>query len=207
MGRTGSRTLRIGITGGIGSGKSTVCKTFERLGLPVVYADALAKHISERQPAVRKSLSSLLGPYAFGPDGSLNRAYVARRLFSNDRIRRRINAIIHPRVITEVKRIIRQYHRRGRRVVLVEAALIFESDFDRHLDFVVLVDAPVKIRLERIQRRDKTSAAEVRRRMKAQWPSARKRALSHFVIDNTGSKAQVARQVRFLAKLFRSLTR
>ena len=103
--------LAIGVTGGIGSGKTEVCRIFGRLGVPILSADAIAKEISNYDPRVKELLKRLLGPRAYTSDGVLDRSFVASRVFTNKAVQRKVNAIIHPRVEEEVEREFREMER------------------------------------------------------------------------------------------------
>ena len=159
----------------------------QRLGIPVVYADDLGRKLSETDRSVRRSMTRLLGPEAYRPDGKLNRTYVARKIFRRKELQRRVNRIVHPIVEREVLRCFRQWERKGYPVGIVEAALIFEAGFDRQLDLVVVIDAPAQIRMDRVRRRDGVSASDVRGRMRAQWSMQYKRERADIVIPNGGS--------------------
>ncbi len=196
--------LRVGITGGIGSGKSTVAEEFLRFGFPVIFADEIAKSLADSSASVRKELTRILGPDAYRPNGRLNRPLVASRIFGDPRLRRRMEAVIHPRVEREVERVFRHLGRQGECLAFVEAALIFEAGMDRMLDAVVVVDAPVAKRLARVRRRDGATGTAVRRRMANQLPAREKLSRADFVIRNNGTRPQLRAQVRFLAGLLHS---
>ncbi len=196
--------LRVGITGGIGSGKTTVAGEFLRLGFPVIFADEIAKSIADSSAAVRRQLIRILGRDAYRANGRLNRSVVASRIFSDPRLRRRMEAVIHPRVEREVDRLFRELGRRGECLAFVEAALIFEAKMERMLHAVVVVDAPAAKRLARVRRRDGVEHEAVRRRMANQLPAREKRSRADVVIRNNGTRAQLRAQVRFLAGLLHS---
>ncbi len=181
--------LRIGITGNIGSGKTTVCQIFATLGIPIYYADPAARRLMETDPALIRAITKLLGPRAYNPDGSLDRAYVAKQIFGNERLLRPLNNLVHPAVGRDGLR----WHRAqsGVPYTLYEAALIYESSGDRAMDAVIVVRAPEAIRVRRVMERDGVSEADVRARMARQWPEARKVDQADFVIDNDGEHALV----------------
>jgi len=195
--------LRIGVTGGIGSGKSTVCRILKQHGIPVISADEIAKEITDSHPPVRKKIIAVLGPQAYDAQGRLNRPYVASRLFGHRRVQRAVDAIVHPHVLREIQRRIRILAKVGQRVVVVEAALIYEARVDRFLDLVVVVDAVHKRTIRRIRKRDGLSAAEVRRRIASQWNNRRKRDKADILIRNDGTIADLRKKVRFLLKMVR----
>ena len=176
--------LRIGITGNIGSGKTTVCQIFATLGIPVYYADPGARALMETDPELIRSITALLGGRAYTPEGQLNRAYVAELIFGDEAKREALNQLVHP----AVGRAGLRWHAEQGDVpyTLYEAALIFESGGRRGMDGVILVRAPEDLRLRRVMRRDGASEAAVRARMMRQWPEERKAELADFIIDNDG---------------------
>jgi dephospho-CoA kinase len=198
--------LKLGVTGGIGSGKTVVCKMFEALGVPVLYADDLAKDLSNSDTGIRRLIISLLGDKAYGPDGMLDRAYVARMVFSDKTIQKKVNAIIHPRVEEEIGRKFGLWERAGKRVAIVEAALVFEAGLDRSLDAVVVVDADETTRLERVVQRDRVDSESVLKRMTAQMDPAKKLRKADYIIHNNGTLRNLEESVRFLHSIFQSMT-
>ncbi len=199
--------LKIGVTGGIGSGKSTVCRMFARHGIPVLSADQIARELIDTNPVVRKQVVRLLGPLAYRGKGKLDRSYVAARVFASRRIQRAINRITHPRVLKEIAAAFRALERKGHDIAVVEAALIFEAGMDESLDAVIVVDADRRTRIRRIQQRDGASAAEVRRRMAAQWSSRQKTDRADIVVTNNGTKRDLQKKMQFLLKTLRLIAR
>jgi len=197
--------MTIGVTGGIGSGKTEVCKIFERLGIPVLSADAIAKEISNYDPRVKQLLVRLLGNEAYTADGVLDRAYVATRVFSNKNIQKRMNAIIHPRVEEEIERRFKELDQAGKPVAIVEAALIYEAGLDRSLDAVVVVDAAEDVRIDRVVGRDGSSRNAVLDRIKAQMDSPTKAMKADYIIYNNGTFEELEQRVKFLNSVFRHL--
>jgi len=196
------RMLRIGVTGGIGSGKTTVCQFFEDLGLPVLYADKIAKSLSETNPRIRSAIRRLLGRQAYTSGGKLNRQYIADSIFGNDRLVRRMNAIIHPVVERQIIRELNRLERQSKKIAVVEAALIFEAGLDRYLDLVVVVHTDIQKRKGRANKRSGFSAKDILRRQKAQWPVAAKLKLADVVIENNGTRNQLKQKVKLLHKIF-----
>ena len=194
--------LRVGITGGIGSGKTEVRKLFARSGFPTLSADELAKTISNRNSVVRRRIIRLLGSDAYQANGTLNRPIVAERVFGNRKKERALNAIIHPYVLREVKERFAALERKGAPVALVEAALIYEAGLDRDLDFVIMVDARRDLRTRRVLKRDQTSAHAIGKRMAAQWSTRRKKNKSQIILRNNGTPGELRSGVLFLASLF-----
>jgi dephospho-CoA kinase len=186
----------LGVTGGIGSGKSTVCRLFEDLGAHVFYADDVAKRLMQDDPAVRREIVAAFGAESYDAEGRLDRAYLAQQVFGNEDNVARINAIVHPRVFAAFEEAARQAAQAGVDLLVHEAALIFEAGGDQHLDAVAVVDAPEDVRVQRVVERDKVTPEQVRARMHHQLPPDELRRRADYVINNAGSKEALRAQVR-----------
>ncbi|MHC4606252.1 MAG: dephospho-CoA kinase [Planctomycetota bacterium] len=184
-------TVVIGLTGGIGSGKSAAASIFREMGARVVDADAIGHRVLG-EPAVRRALARAFGEEVLH-GGRIDRAAVARRAFAGPASVRRLNRIVHPRIRREVVRRLNAARRRGGPVVL-DAALLMEKGSDRFCDVLVYVDAARKVRTRRLKKRG-WSPGELRRRENAQWPAGRKRARADYIIRNGGSRAALRAQV------------
>lgn len=171
----------------------------------MLFADQLAIEIEETHPAVIRKIKTLLGAEAYTVSGSLNRPYVAKNIFSNKRLQRSLEAIVHPAVFRELRRRIHHLKKSGAKRAIIEAALIFESGMNTLLDFVVIVEAAEPARIARVTERDGVSDVEVRRRMSAQWPLERKIPLADFVIGNNGSKEELRQKVHLLKTILDQL--
>ena len=179
------RTLAVGLTGGIASGKSEVASVFRELGALVISADREAKDMLGTDPAVMKKIGRLLGPRAYKAAGKPDRKFIARRIFSNVAERRKVNAIIHPAVISRIRQMIAREKRAKKfPLVAVEAALIYEAGMARMFDAVVVIDSPLRERVARIRRRDGVSGMDALRRIRAQKSSRSKAAMADIVISN-----------------------
>lgn len=196
--------LIVGVTGPIGSGKSTVCRLFEKKGIPVFRADEVAKEVSVQDPEVRKRIIELIGPEAFTPNGELNRRAIAEKIFSNAPLRKQYEALLHPRTQAEIEKRIRALESNAP-FVIVEAALLYEAGWDNACDYVLVVDAPKDICLQRVCARDQVSERDVRARMEAQHSSTSKVAKADFVIHNTGSLEDLERSVTFFYQLLSTM--
>ena len=179
---------RIGVTGGIGSGKTTVCHIFEALGVPVYYADARAKWLIAHDPALREAIVALLGPEAYLPDGTYNRAFVSERVFRDSASLAALNALVHPAVERDSQAWHDEQAAKGARYTLKEAALMVESGGHRFLDALIAVTAPEALRIQRVVQRDGLSEAAVRARMGSQLPESEKVALADYVVVNDGTR-------------------
>ncbi len=174
----------IGLTGGIGSGKTTVARMFARLGVPVYIADIEAKKLADALPEIRNEIIKLLGQAAYGEAG-MNRSYVADRIFKDSHLLNRVNNIIHPRVAAHFKN---WAANQEAPYVIKEAAILFENGGYKNCDFTILVTAPENIRIERVMARDKISEQAVKQRMAHQWSDEKKKQLADFIIENSDLK-------------------
>lgn len=199
-------TLAVGVTGGIGSGKSEVCRIFGELGATVFSADELAQHIMETNAIAKKRLVRAFGKDVYNAEGKLDRTRLAEIIFHQDALRRKANAIVHPPVLRRMRQIIQQERSRGLNTILVfEAALMYESGADTLLDYVIVVDADRQTRLRRVVERDGTSQKEVLLRMRAQMASEQEVSKADFVIHNNGDLQSLKTTVEFFCKLFRRM--
>lgn len=174
--------LRIGITGNIGSGKTTASKVFEVLGVPVFYADAAAKTIMTDDPQLVAGIKKTFGDEAYFTDGSLNRKYIANIVFNNDAELTKLNNLTHPAVFRAFDNWVAGINNVP--YVVKEAALLFESSSYKMCDYSVLVTAPLGLRIERVTRRDNITAAEVQAREAKQFTQEKKRELADYIIEN-----------------------
>ena len=182
----------LGITGGIGSGKTAlVARLAEHPGVRVLLADDLAKQLMVEDPEVRRQLVDRFGPEAYYPDGSLNREIIAARVFSDPDELAALNAIVHPAVRRAMLAAMETAREDGVRMLVYEAALIFETGADKVLDHVVVVDAPVETRIARAMARDGMTRDEVLARMDRQLDPAEGRRRADTVINNDGSLADL----------------
>ena len=156
--------FKVGITGGIGSGKSTVCRLFAERGVAVYDTDAAAKRLMAEDDALKRGIVARFGAESYR-DGVLNRPYLAERVFGDDKEREALNGLVHPAVIADFERWAEE--QQGEYVVL-ESAILFEAGLDKHLDRVVAVLAPEALRVERAMKRDGATRAQILRRMAAQ---------------------------------------
>ena len=172
--------LKIGLTGGIGSGKSTVAGIFEVLGIPVYYADEAAKKLMNEEGELKEQILLLLGAGAFA-GGTLDRKYVAGLVFHDPAKLEKLNALVHPATINDANLWFKQ---QSSPYAIKEAALIFESGAQDLLDYVIGVYTPGPLRIERVMQRDRLSHEEIISRMKNQLDEDTKMDLCNFVITN-----------------------
>ncbi|MCG8605252.1 dephospho-CoA kinase [bacterium] len=185
-----------GVTGGIGSGKSTVCDLLRAKGIPIIEADPLAKELTNRLPEIQEALKAEFGADIYFPNGLLNKAKLTQLVFTDSITRRRINGIIHPHVLKAIKaEAARLETQDGHHLIGVEAALIFEAKMENELDAVIVVDAPEEIRMHRIGGRDHLKPNDIRQRMDSQMRVSEKRRKADYLIDNIGSLVELSLEV------------
>ncbi len=172
---------KIGVTGGIGSGKTLVCDVFRALRVPVYEADREARRLMEQDPSLRKHIKELIGKEAF-LEGKLNRSHIASRVFEDPETLQALNNMVHPAVHQDFQQWCQK--QTSAHYVIEEAAVLYESGGDRFMDAVVLVYAPEELRMERVMKRDGVSGRQVQNRMKHQIPDEEKRKWADHIIFN-----------------------
>ena len=176
--------IKVGITGDIGSGKTTVCEIFERLGVPVYYADKQAKYLMETDKKLREAIRQLFGDEAFDAENNLNRAFIAGIVFKDEEKLLALNALVHPAVKADYDSWNAILARKEYPYSLKEAALLVESGSYKDLDKLIVVSAPLEDRIKRVMARDNISEEQVKARIDAQLPESEKVKLADYVIDN-----------------------
>ncbi len=195
--------MKIGITGGIGSGKTTVCRVFEVLGIPVFYADNAAKSLMHTDALLREDIINGFGDESYFENGELNRKHISSIVFKDNEQLEKLNALVHPAVFRAFD--IWAGEQKHAPYVLKEAALLFESESYKMCDQSILVKSPENLRIERIIQRDNTTADEVRLRMDRQFSDEKKEKLADHVIIND-EKMLLIPQILNLHQYFLSLS-
>lgn len=178
----------VGLTGGIGSGKTTVAKLFEAMGCVIYNSDDKAKEVYYL-PNVKQQVIDLLGKDAYLNPTEIDKDYIAKKVFSNTEVLHQLNAIIHPAVKTDFT--LFQSKLPSGTIIIKESAILFETGIYKDLDRTILVTAPLAVKIERIKKRNATSEEDIKKRISAQWPDEQKIPLSNFVVLNDGSKALI----------------
>ncbi len=193
--------LRIGLTGGIGSGKSTVARIFEVLGIPVYDADSASKRLMSEDKVLKQQIQNSFGKEAYFGE-ILNRKYLAEQVFNNEEKLILLNSLVHPATKKDAAKWMKK---QNSPYVIKEAALIFESGSQKSLDFVIGVKAPLSLRLQRTMLRDNVSEAQVTARMNMQMNEEEKLRLCKYVIINDEQQLLIP-QVLALHERFLSLS-
>jgi dephospho-CoA kinase len=196
--------LKVGLTGGLGSGKSTVGAMLADLGAAVFDADDIVHDLYRPGGPGTAAVVELFGQSALAPDGSVDRQAVARRVFSDRRARQRLEAAIHPLVRRQIEERFGRAQREGREVAVAEAPLIFESGLEREFDRILLVVAPDELRRRRLESRG-MDPEESSRRIAAQIHPSRARELAHDVIENADGPEELQKAVEALWDRWKSL--
>lgn len=187
--------LKVGLTGGIGSGKSTVCRLFADLSVPIIDTDVIARQLVEPgQPALSR-LAAAFGAAIVNPDGSLDRARLRQLAFSDPLHKRQLDAIMHPLIFKEMEA---QITRLRAIYCLLVIPLLVETQNNYTLDRVLLVDCPEQVQIQRVMRRDKVGREQAMAVIAAQATRQQRLALAHDVIDNTAAPERLAEQVKRL---------
>lgn len=194
----------LALTGGIATGKTAVARLFERHGALVIDADRAAHRAYRPGTKLHRDILRRYGSEILAPDGTIDRKKLGAILFRSKPERLWLEARIHPETRRLIGREIQAALRRGRRLILVEAALHVETDYHRPFHGLIVVDAPPRVQIERLMRREDMSRAEALAKIRSQMPRRRKLAAADWVIDNSGNLAATERQVR---KLIRELQR
>lgn len=198
------KPLRIGLTGGIASGKSAAADAFARLGVPVIDADSAAREVVAAGTSGLQSLIDLLGNEIVLPDGELDRGALRQRIFADPTLRARVEAVLHPRIIARMEE---QAAAVTAPYVIMAIPLLAESGYQQHLDRVLVVDAPEESQIQRLMARDGESEATARRMLTAQLPRDRRLAQADEIIDNSGSLDELRAQVERMHRRYLHLAR
>ncbi len=187
----------VGLTGGIGSGKTVVSKLFELLGCKVYNSDERAKDLYFK-PSVKLQVIQLLGQEAYIGETEINKTVISQKIFSDTTVLHQLNNIIHPAVKLDFNEFCESH---PKAIIIKETALLFETGIYKEVVKSVLVTAPVDIKIERVMKRNQLSKAEVEKRMLAQWIDEQKIPLSSFIINNSGSEALIPQVISIVEKL------
>ncbi len=193
--------IKVGLTGGIGSGKTTVAKVFKTLGVPVYYSDIEAKIITVSDEKVIKALISEFGNNVYLPDGNVNKPYLSKLIFENNESREKINNIIHPAVAKHFNEWVKAYETVGQKYVVKEAAILFESGAYKQVDKIITVVTDVNQRIERLIKRDNNSREEVIQKINSQISDEDKIKLSDYVIYNNDDDMILPQVLEIIEKI------
>ena len=188
-----------GLTGGIGSGKSTVAKLFELLGCAVFESDDVARDVYF-EPEIKSKVIELLGSESYRSPTSIDKKFISSKIFSDTQLLQQLNAIIHPAVIAKSKQFIKEH---PNQLVIKETALLFEAHLENEVDVIILVVANDELRINRVMQRDGLTRGEVEKKIKSQLPQSEKIKKADFIIYNDETELVIPQVV----KIYEALTR
>jgi dephospho-CoA kinase len=191
--------IRAGVTGGIGTGKTTLCKEWEKMGARVVYADELAKELMVSDPGLRARLQDTFGPDTYHKDGSLNKTHLIQEAFTKNRVNE-LNRIVHPAVAGKFREICREAEENGEDMVVEEAALLLNQGRPDGFDVIVLVTLPRDEQIRRVTERDSATEEDIISRMEKQPDFSDLKHLADIVILNSGTEEEFRESARQLYK-------
>ena len=195
--------LKIGLTGGIGAGKTTVAHIFEVLGIPVYFADDAAKKLMNENENLRQEIIKNFGSESY-VDGKLNRRFLAEAIFSDSKKTLLINSIIHPATLADAEK---WFHEQQGPYAIKEAALIFEANAENNLDLVIGVSSPLEIRLQRVMKRDGITLEAVEKRMQHQMEENKKMERCDFIIFNNDKDLLIPQVISIHENLLQNIER
>lgn len=193
----------IGLTGSIATGKSTVARRLKELGLPIVDADVVARHVVEPGSETLEAIYKEFGEAALLPDGSMNREVIGRQIFGNKEKRDKLNAIIHPAIRKEMLRQRDEHVANGEPIVIMDIPLLFESQLQHFVDRILVVGTSDVIQIERLMQRNQLSKEEALQRIQSQIPVSEKMEQADDVIRNDGSMDELMKQVDAVVSLWK----
>lgn len=188
---------KIGITGGIGSGKTFVCQILEKLGYPVFYSDQVAKKLMNENIDLILKIKKLLGEKSY-PNGIMDKSFIAQKIFETPMFRNELNAIVHPEVYIAFENWCKT---QTSKLVFNESALLFETESYKRFDKTILITADISIKIERIKKRDQLDEFEIKRRMNSQLSDEIKYNLADFVIENSEGKLVFPQLIKCIKEL------
>lgn len=198
-----NKQIRVAITGGIGTGKSTVVNFIKEKGYTVIEADPLAKKLMETDKQIINKIKKQFGNEVY-INNKLNTKYLAEKVFSNNESVKIINSIVHPVVIKTINEMF-ENNFKDENIIFVEAALIYEAKMEKYFDYVIVVYSDLENRISRIKQRDNSKEEEISRRMENQLDDEEKKKKADFVIYNNGSLDELKIKVNFLINLLNNL--
>lgn len=202
MVKTIKKVFKVAVTGGAGSGKSSVCNRLKELGITIISSDVLAREAVTPGSAAHKKIVNYFGENVLLSDGKLNRQMLRHIIVNNDTARLTLEQFIHPEIIKLMQRKMTQAEQNGDRVIVVEVPLLFELGLEKQFDLVVLVSADPEMRVKRLMDRDKVSREDAEELLKVQMPNREKVKRGAFVLSNNGSAEQLINSVDLFYEKF-----
>jgi len=198
------QNLVVGITGGIGSGKSTFCEILTQNNFPVIHSDNMAKEIMATDDAVKKRIIETLGTQSYFNDGKINTHYLRDIVFNDFEKLQILNSIVHPAVIKKTKEKIEDL-KKNNRIIFVESALIYEANFDELFDFIILIYSEQRERLRRVKQRSNLTDEEILKIMQTQIPDEEKRKYADIIVENNDNIDELKSRAKFILTILNTL--
>ncbi len=199
------KKLKIAVTGGIGSGKSSLCAFFKEKGYPVFYSDSVAKELMVNSAEIKKKIIKHFGKESYSGE-KLNREYLAGKVFSDPAKTELINSIVHPATTLEIqKRIEKEFLKKD--IVFVESALVYEAKIHKNFNYVILVASSDENKIERVTKRDKSAPGSVMERINSQIPDEKKKLKADFVINNDSSLEELKMRGELILKVIENISK
>lgn len=191
----------VGVTGGIGSGKTFVCNLFAEKGVPIYITDIEAKRIMNLNAEVKNEIIKLFGSQAYINE-VLNRTYISKLVFENKQLLNQLNAIVHPAVAQDFEN---WYIKNQKKLVIKESAILFETGAYKKCDATILVTAPMEVRIKRVMKRDNIAKDLVEKRINNQWNDEKKMQLADYIIENFDKQNTIKQVNKLFLKLIQSV--
>ncbi len=198
------QNLVVGITGGIGSGKSTFCEILTQNNFPVIHSDNMAKEIMATDDAVKKRIIETLGTQSYFNDGKINTHYLRDIVFNDFEKLQILNSIVHPAVIKKTKEKIEDL-KKNNHIIFVESALIYEANFDKLFDFIILIYSEQRERLRRVKQRSNLTDEEILKIMQTQIPDEEKRKYADIIVENNDNIDELKSRAKFILTILNTL--
>lgn len=198
------KKLKIGITGGIGGGKSTAADIIREAGYLVVDADQVAKDLMLNDISLKNKITGFFGKDAYLPDGNINKPFLRENIYSDKSKRDKLNSFVHPAAIAETEKIMNEELKK-KNLVFVEAAILFETKMDKLFDLILLVLADEEVKIARVMERDNISREQVEKIIESQLSDNTKKGRSDFILMNNGNIDELKKNISFFINLFITL--
>lgn len=192
----------IGVTGGIGSGKSLACSYFRKSGFTVINADSVTKELYKSNKLLRKKLVNAFGKEIVNADGSISGPIARKKIFSSKKNIKRVNSIVHPFVIKKIDSMLVKLKDK---IILIETAILFESGYYKKMDYAILIFTNKKLRLKRVKERDNVSTSSISKIMNLQMDERLKLKKTDFSICNNGSKKELQNGIKYIGRIIKHL--
>lgn len=191
---------RIGLTGGIATGKSTVARLFGEHGVPVISADAIVHELYANDAGLRRQIVKIFGPVVAGTDGMIDRTRLGERVFGDERARHTLEALVHPLVRQRITEATRQHESRATPLCLYDIPLLFESQYNWHFDAIIVASCSAATQLQRVMQRYQCDQAHAELRIGSQLPLAEKVERADYVVETEGALEQTRAQVEHIVR-------